>query len=311
MNIEGVVYNIAYKEQEPSVSQTSLMTEGWRIVEDAESTWYSCALGEGGRVCGLRAQLSRSQEAHPLGAALLTWSPGDRPRQHRAFILRGTLQIQPTSLGAGATPTSSVAVDPQPETSYGKTRSTPLTTSLCRAWCTKSWRFMGIYPRQAWLVRLEISFLTPLLVKAEKASAAAAAAACLQGGNAVAGLGHDVLLSFPNTNNCCKYGLVEHIHTPRQQLDPCDLRLFSQAWIFRETWSGCCFRAEICEETHQTCSITSLDKTNMRACSCAQARTENRWRLQLWVSHADHPCLMSTDMYPYLRLQHPKLVPFT
>lgn len=246
MNIEGVVYNIAYKEQEPSVSQTSLMTEGWRIVEDAESTWYSCALGEGGRVCGLRAQLSRSQEARPLGAALLTWSPGDRPRQHRAFILRGTLQIQPTSLGAGATPTSSVAVDPQPETSYGKTRSTPLTTSLCRAWCTKSWRFMGIYPRQAWLVRLEISFLTPLLVKAEKASAAAAAA-CLQGGNAVAGLGHDVLLSFPNTNNCCKYGLVEHIHTPRQQLDPCDLRLFSQAWIFRETWSGCCFRAEICE----------------------------------------------------------------
>lgn len=40
-------------------------------------------------------------------------------------------------------------------------------------------------------------------------------------------------------------------------------------------------------------------------------RTANRWRLQLWgVSHADHPCSMSTDMCPCLRLPHPKLAPF-
>lgn len=57
MNIELVVHNIAYKEQEPCVSQISLVTEGWRNVGDAESTWSSCALGEGGRVSGLRALL--------------------------------------------------------------------------------------------------------------------------------------------------------------------------------------------------------------------------------------------------------------
>lgn len=139
-----------------------------------------------------------TQEAHPLGVALLTWSPGDRPRHHRAFILRGTLQIQPTSLGAGATPTSSVAVDPQPETSYGKTRSTPrrsLTTSLFRVGLDA--QKAGIYPRQAWLAHLEICIVALLLVEAENASAAA----CLQGGNAVVGLGHDVLLSLPNTNH--------------------------------------------------------------------------------------------------------------
>lgn len=36
--LELVVHTIAYKEQEPSVSQISLVTEGWRNVGDAEST---------------------------------------------------------------------------------------------------------------------------------------------------------------------------------------------------------------------------------------------------------------------------------
>lgn len=81
MNIEGVVYNIAYKEQEPSVSQTSLMTEGWRIVEDAESTWYSCALGEGGREGGSAGSaLSSAARRKRVLSALRCW------RDHRGIV---------------------------------------------------------------------------------------------------------------------------------------------------------------------------------------------------------------------------------
>lgn len=80
----AVVHTIVYKEQESSVSQISLMTEGWRNVGDAESTWYSCALGEGGSPGSALGSASRRKR---ILSALRCW------RDHRGIVHADVVRV--------------------------------------------------------------------------------------------------------------------------------------------------------------------------------------------------------------------------
>lgn len=103
------------------------------------------ARGEGGE--GLRAPrsaqpLTGSASSRRCAAALITGGGGTVHADTSVRLFsEGHYRFSRRLLGAGGT--SSVAVDPQPETSYGKTRSTSRSTiSLFRCWClcTKSRR---------------------------------------------------------------------------------------------------------------------------------------------------------------------------
>lgn len=115
------------------------MTEGWRNVRDAESTGYSCA---GGRWMEGGMEGCREGGGSP-GSALSSASHRKRIlsalRRAAALIAGGSSTPTPPCVCSprdithsgdvglaqvGDTPTSSLAVDPQPETSHGKTRST-------------------------------------------------------------------------------------------------------------------------------------------------------------------------------------------
>lgn len=210
MNIELFVHNIACKEQELSVSPISLISEGWRNVGDAESTWYCCALGEGGKeggmVSGLRAHFSLSHRKRILSARR-------RWRDRRGFIHATIARLlseehykfsrRRLAREARRHPPSLLILKRRHLTVRPPRRS--LATSRFGAGLDVQ-KAQGFLSRKRGLVHLEISFLTPLLVKAENASAAAA---CLQA-SVVIYSGHP---RTQTNTECCKYRLAARIRT--------------------------------------------------------------------------------------------------